>query len=235
MNPKPIDPSAMADSPLTGSGPPDSNAEGSSLHQCSKCLLWQPPNAFRKTRHGLRPKCRSCTNKEYRAYYSLNRDAKRRKCRAYHQANRERMNKRSAQWYKANRDRANKLSAEWKRRNKSRVLNWRKQYDRSHRKQIAQQQNLRRARKIGQAAGAKLTEHALNSRWSMWGDRCYICGAPATASDHVIALVRGGPHCLSNLRPICKPCNSSKKHNSLPEFLTKKGISLWKQPIPRLP
>jgi 5-methylcytosine-specific restriction endonuclease McrA len=47
-----------------------------------------------------------------------------------------------------------------------------------------------------------------------WGDRCWLrilCdGAPYETVDHVIPLVLGGPHCLSNLRPACGPCNSSK-------------------------
>ncbi|MDQ0664738.1 5-methylcytosine-specific restriction endonuclease McrA/endogenous inhibitor of DNA gyrase (YacG/DUF329 family) [Arthrobacter ulcerisalmonis] len=49
------------------------------------------------------------------------------------------------------------------------------------------------------------------ARFAMWGGRCWMCGiAGATEDDHVKPISRGGSHCLSNLRPICKPCNNSK-------------------------
>jgi 5-methylcytosine-specific restriction endonuclease McrA len=66
----------------------------------------------------------------------------------------------------------------------------------------------RRARQFG-ASGAH-TVADLQARWAMWGDRCWMCGDQATATDHVKALVRGGSNWPANLRPICQPCNSRK-------------------------
>lgn len=49
------------------------------------------------------------------------------------------------------------------------------------------------------------------ARFSLWGGRCWMCGIEgATQEDHVKPIVKGGSHCLSNLRPICRSCNSSK-------------------------
>ena len=49
------------------------------------------------------------------------------------------------------------------------------------------------------------------TRFVLWGGRCWVCGiAGATEDDHVKPISKGGSHCLSNLRPICKPCNASK-------------------------
>lgn len=48
------------------------------------------------------------------------------------------------------------------------------------------------------------------ARMAFWGNRCWLCQGPFEAADHVIPLALGGPHCLSNLRPICTSCNSSK-------------------------
>jgi len=61
-------------------------------------------------------------------------------------------------------------------------------------------------------AGYTTPEH-IAGRWAMWGDRCYLCGDPATATDHVIPLSYGGTHWPANLRPICTWCNSSKAHH----------------------
>ncbi|MFI1913471.1 HNH endonuclease [Nocardia sp. NPDC020380] len=43
-----------------------------------------------------------------------------------------------------------------------------------------------------------------------FGGRCWLCRAPYEAIDHVKPLAQGGAHCLSNLRPICSPCNLRK-------------------------
>lgn len=47
-------------------------------------------------------------------------------------------------------------------------------------------------------------------RGPYWGNRCWMCGGPYEEADHVIPLALGGPHCLANLRPACKSCNSAK-------------------------
>ena len=71
--------------------------------------------------------------------------------------------------------------------------------------------SLRRNAILHSARGeAYVTPAMIAGRWAMWGGRCYICGAPATATDHVIPLARGGTHWPANLRPICTRCNSSK-------------------------
>lgn len=50
------------------------------------------------------------------------------------------------------------------------------------------------------------------ARWAMWAARCWMCGvADASEEDHVKPVSKGGWHCLSNLRPVCGSCNSSKQ------------------------
>ena len=39
---------------------------------------------------------------------------------------------------------------------------------------------------------------------------CVYCGDPAVEIDHVVPVVKGGTHELSNLVPACRPCNRSK-------------------------
>jgi 5-methylcytosine-specific restriction endonuclease McrA len=79
----------------------------------------------------------------------------------------------------------------------------------------ANQDQFRRRRYESKAApgGALIpfTSHQKAERFSMWGGRCWVCGvADATQDDHVKPISLGGSHCLSNLRPICVPCNASK-------------------------
>jgi 5-methylcytosine-specific restriction endonuclease McrA len=45
--------------------------------------------------------------------------------------------------------------------------------------------------------------------FARYGRSCWRCGAYANSVDHVVAVVLGGTHTLSNLRPCCGHCNSS--------------------------
>ena len=140
------------------------------------------------------------------------------KAKAYKTANRDRILERQRQY--ANSEVRRHATREWKA---------------AHPEFARAYASRRRATILDRLVSDNVTPVNIAARWGMFGDRCYICGAPAAASDHVVSLNRGGPHCLSNLRPACSPCNFSKNKTSLFDYLTRKGISLWKQPIPRLP
>jgi 5-methylcytosine-specific restriction endonuclease McrA len=76
--------------------------------------------------------------------------------------------------------------------------------------------NLKRRARVNGADGYGYTtvEH-IEMRWSMWGSNCWLCGNKAEATDHVIPLGSGGTHWPSNLRPVCKSCNSGRKKKYL--------------------
>ncbi len=65
-------------------------------------------------------------------------------------------------------------------------------------------------RRRAAARKLKFSIGQLRQKLEYWGNRCWICGGPYQAIDHVKPIARGGWHALMNLRPICTPCNSSK-------------------------
>lgn len=67
----------------------------------------------------------------------------------------------------------------------------------------------RRAARIRKAGGFS-DDLARAHRRALYGDRCWVCAAPAQQMDHVIAVARGGTNWPANLRPICPRCNQSK-------------------------
>ena len=69
----------------------------------------------------------------------------------------------------------------------------------------------KRNAKLKKAAGWDYTtpKH-IEQRWLLFGGKCWVCGCDAEAIDHVKPLDKGGAHFPSNLRPICKSCNSKK-------------------------
>jgi 5-methylcytosine-specific restriction protein A len=42
------------------------------------------------------------------------------------------------------------------------------------------------------------------------GHVCQLCGAPANTVDHIVRVVDGGTDDPSNLRALCRSCNSSR-------------------------
>jgi len=74
-----------------------------------------------------------------------------------------------------------------------------------------------RRRLIREAPGSATAEQ-IAARVAFYGGSCYLCGAEADETDHVIPLTRGGPHWPSNIRPICGLCNRRKSNKLLSEI-----------------
>jgi len=127
------------------------------------------------------------------------------KRRAYLEVNAERRLEQGRAYNRAHRQEAREYSRQWRLANPDR-----------HRLQVA----ARRARLLSATVdGVSVTVEALEARWAMWGQCCYVCGDDATETDHVIPLTRGGLHVPANLRPICKPCNCSKYNREWRPFV----------------
>jgi 5-methylcytosine-specific restriction endonuclease McrA len=105
----------------------------------------------------------------------------------------EKARENSRKWAEAHREQAAAASRRWQANNPDKVI------------QIAKR---RRARVRGAQGDA--TAAQIQARIDYYGGKCWMCGAPADTIDHVIALVRGGSHWPSNLRPACNSCNARK-------------------------
>jgi len=207
MNADPIDPSAMVDSLVPKGGPPVSNAEGSPVlvKRCACCQVQKHADEFTKNKHGpggLGSYCKACHNQMRR------------------------------EWRASHPDQLRQINAKWKQKHPDKVHFYDREYRRAWRAahpehRIAQRKSAQlwnrnnpvkvktftlnyRAKKRNAPGADYTTAQHIKWRWEMWGGRCWICGAPATCTDHVKALAVGGSHWPANLRPCCGPCNSSK-------------------------
>lgn len=86
-------------------------------------------------------------------------------------------------------------------------------YKSPHYSQVSQ--NNHRARVAGLTGQISIEEwEAVLAKYE---HRCAVCGVTGKLTmDHIIPLVWGGQHCVENLQPLCKSCNS-KKSDTVPE------------------
>ena len=88
----------------------------------------------------------------------------------------------------------------------------------------------RQLRLSSQNCGCVTAQHVQILR----GLQCVYCGGPSQHADHLLALSRGGMHCIENLQPACISCNSSKQARLVDDFLAQIGrpndtiVPLWR-------
>lgn len=109
-------------------------------------------------------------------------------------ANSERLREYGRRYYREHRDESISNNREWRRNNPDRARAIRT-----------------RSKHLRRAARGHYSQEQLDARWHYYGGRCWLCGAIADTTDHVIPLSRGGTNWPANLRPACRPCNSGKK------------------------
>lgn len=121
----------------------------------------------------------------------------------------QRGRQRQAEWARssAGRESARRRSGSWRARNRDAVKSVRTSVEGRAYARLASQRY--RARKRG-ATVLAVSADSLRQRLEMFGEKCWMCGAPWVAWDHVKPLGKGGAHMLSNLRPACTSCNAGK-------------------------
>lgn len=112
-------------------------------------------------------------------------------------------------WVDANPEKMDAARSAWNESNREWWTQRRRDRRRTHPEEKRAEEARRRARKK-QAQVVAFAPAQLEARLSVFGHRCWMCGAEGTTVDHVKPLSKGGAHMLCNLRPACRPCNSAK-------------------------
>ena len=151
--------------------------------QCTKCKEWRDIDCYTtatETASGFRYWCNVCAAKA------------------------------SKQWKERNPERTKTIVNDWYQNNKQHKAEQDKAYRLSHKAERRQLcLNYRAQRRNARGSDYTTPEH-IAARWAMYGNKCWMCGTEAEATDHVKPLFVGGSNFPSNLRPICKSCNSIK-------------------------
>lgn len=189
------------------------------MKQCSDCQEWKPDSAFT---HGRR-RCVVCHRARDRAasarYADKNRDRKNAYMREYRKRPSTRERNRLWWWAQHTRNIERKRSERSKELAHINYLNnkqskavrlrlWRSQNP----DKVAAINRRRRARRMN--ASGTHTASEWKELCATHGYRCLACGKQEPdiklTADHILPLAMGGTNDISNIQPLCGPCNSSK-------------------------
>lgn len=176
---------------------------------CSRCQNEKEYGEFyqyKQSKDGLRPWCKLC----WKAYLLENADRRRERAREYRKRKPEIFRAIKRRKYAKNPEQARGHSRKWAAKNRDRcrenLLSWRQRNPAQH----CLLEQTRRARKQG--AGGSYTVAEWKELRAKYNNQCVRCGQEKTlTADHVIPISKGGSSDISNIQPLCKPCNSSKR------------------------
>lgn len=109
------------------------------------------------------------------------------------------------EWKQRNSERVKEASREWARANKHRIQPFHRR-DREGHNAYARL----RTKRLRDATPYRFSREQVIARLAFHGSTCWMCGRVADTVDHVKPLTAGGLNIPANLRPACRPCNSSK-------------------------
>lgn len=170
--------------------------------QLAKSAQWRAGNAEHKRANDAGYRARPGNAEKQRAYNT-----------EYYKRNRERLIARTERYKLENPGLVRERGASYRTFNRERLREWHRENRIKNPEHVKRRDvlavALRRARQ-NDALIIPFTTEQLKAKCAFWNNACWVCGEPATAIDHVKPVARGGGHLLSNLRPICKSCNSAK-------------------------
>lgn len=205
--------------------------------QCRKCGIVKPradfsPHSQQSDR--LHPRCKPCKAADQKAYRDRNvelvraRDRKRyaegpdrrERAYAYRKANPEATKAADRKSYYKNRESKRAALREWHKRHPEHSTEYSRKWRASNPERMRELAlttgHKRRARKA--KVGGSFTAREFAALCDRYGNICLACGAQENlTADHVIPLSCGGSNDISNIQPLCGPCNS-RKHRKVIDY-----------------
>jgi hypothetical protein len=187
--------------------------------RCSKCGEVKPltdytPRPDRKS--GYVSRCRACSVRLSQDYAARNREKVAARQSAHRKQHREQVNEQKRKTRAKNREHYRTYSRvtnrEWNERNRERLN------AKNRRWKQANPDSVKAAAQRRRALLRNSAEHHTPTEWrelkAHYGHRCLCCGAREgdvqLTPDHVLPLAVGGTNGISNIQPLCLPCNLRK-------------------------
>ena len=200
---------------------------------CSKCKEIKDAECFGsdpKMTLGLKSRCKKCCsdammerrksnpefyNSQARERNRKNPQPRRDSAKRYRLKNPEVCKASKLKWYYDNIEISRARAREWNRKNQERrkenLEKWlaenpskRREYDSKRRAMIVN------------APGRGVTSEEWQYVLRFFGNVCQKCNSSeAIELDHIVPLIAGGAHDISNIQPLCKSCNCKKSRSSV--------------------
>ena len=134
--------------------------------------------------------------------------------RAYQQAHKEEISEYKKKWRRENAQMVSLHSREHYGRNKDEIVARSKNWGEENPEKVkaAKTNNVRKRRAARHTSRGNFTGYEFEALCERYGNKCLACGDTATVleADHVVPLTKGGSDDISNIQPLCRPCNRRK-------------------------
>lgn len=180
------------------------------MKTCNKCKETKELSLFKKKasiKSGYAATCKKCAVEYSKQHYEANKQKRLEYAQAYRENNVEKVSVAKRASYSKNRDYYSAANKRWRLENPERKAELDKQWRINN---PQRRYEIEKRRRLA-LSGSHIDLTLLAQKIDYWGGLCWICKIkPYESIDHVKPLNKGGAHILCNLRPACKPCNSSK-------------------------
>ena len=150
--------------------------------------------------------CNAAKSKEYRYKYPERDKGYKHN---HYQKHREQYKKNTIEWRKKNTKRYTELNREYHEKNRERLNKQSCLWAKRNPEKTVQYAQKRRALKL--RAEGSFSANEFKELCEKYNNLCLCCKEEQKlTADHVIALTKGGSNYISNIQPLCRPCNSSK-------------------------
>jgi 5-methylcytosine-specific restriction endonuclease McrA len=129
--------------------------------------------------------------------------------RAYYKAHKEEYKAKAKVRYDENPEPTKKCAKDWARKNKQIKTAYDKAWVKANHEKVRSYQHKHRSALKGNGGSYTVAEWMLLCK--KYGNKCLCCGRHRKlTADHVVPVSKGGSSNISNIQPLCGPCNSSK-------------------------
>ena len=127
----------------------------------------------------------------------------------YYRLHKKHLINKAKKYYRKHRTERLKYIAQWQKSNSDKHRAYTSKYQSEHKDQYSAYYNVRKTRKS--SAGGAYTSTQWIALCNKYHNRCLCCGRRRKlTADHVVPVSKGGSSNISNIQPLCGPCNSSK-------------------------
>lgn len=189
------------------------------MKKCGKCKLPKDEEEFyrdRRAKDGRRSDCKLCNSAKTKQYRRDNYDKVRAKEDEWHHNNWDYLLNYWSEYRETNREEINQKSRGRYSENREEIIEQTKEYKRRFPGEHNKANRKRKALKYNAPGEGATLEELVEEH----GSRCYLCLiVDADSVDHVTPLSRGGTNYKTNLRPVCRTCNSRKHDLTYDEYI----------------